>query len=295
MTGTQGSTPTAPGRFYGLPWGQLILVLGPPKTGKSSFAGSVTDVVGAERTVLLCTKANEANSYRYRQAGLSDRAELFTDSGWDPELGGLQAGAWTQLQKRIAALKGDSSVDAVIIDSGTDAMVLASHEVLAGMKVGNATPHDTGDLKKPGAGDAPFLYYGKIKTAAQRFMGRLVELTMDAQAPKFVIMTWHTQSMSEQDAAREGITFEGKVLPMLEGGYREKLAGDCDMVLYADVRRVVEGTPPKPTTRHVVQIAPTTERHAAVRAMPMDASAQPWLPNEFAAVHRALLAVEKKV
>src|SRR5688572_22147913 len=90
--------------FYGLPYGQVILDLGPPKTGKSTFAGSVAEVVPAERVQLLCTAANEANSWKYREHGLTERAELFIDSEWDPELGSYKAAAFKRLIKRIKEL-----------------------------------------------------------------------------------------------------------------------------------------------------------------------------------------------
>lgn len=274
--------------FYGLPWGQVIVVLGPPKTGKSTLAGSMADVVPAERIALLCTKANEANSWLYRKHGLSERAEIYSDPEWDPEFKKYKAGAWRRLNERIGKLTGDTSIDGIIIDSGTDSMDLLSHDILAGMKVLGATPGDTGDLKVAGAGDAPFAYYGKLKAGAQRFMNRVVECAMHPGAPKFIIIPWHTQLPSEEEMAKEGVTFEGRTLPMIEGKYREKLAGDCDVVVYTDIRRTMKDG--KPTTSHVIQVVPSTDKHAAVRAMPM--GTEQWLPNEFKALHAALVAVK---
>lgn len=274
--------------FYGLPWGQLIVVLGPPKTGKSTLAGSMADVVPPERIALLCTKANEANSWLYRKHGLSERAEIFSDAGWDPEMGSFKADGWKRLNKRIQTLTGDKSIDGIIVDSGTDSIALQSHEVLAGMKVNGKIPGDTGDLKVSGAGDAPYAYYGKMGAGTARFMTRLVECAMNADAPKFIIIPWHTQSPSEEEIANAGTTFAGRTLPMLEGRYREKLAGDCDVVVYTDIRRtMVSG---KAAVQHVIQVTPSPDRHAAVRAMPM--GAEQWLPNEFKALHAALVSVK---
>ena len=56
--------------FYGLPFGQVIVSLGPPKTGKSTFAGSMAEVVPPDKIRLLCTKPNEANSVMYSKPGL---------------------------------------------------------------------------------------------------------------------------------------------------------------------------------------------------------------------------------
>lgn len=274
--------------FYGLPWGQVIVVLGPPKTGKSTLAGSMAEVVPPERIALLCTKANEANSWQYRKCGLSERAEIFSDAAWDPEFGSFKADAWERLNKRIKALTGDKSIDGVIIDSGTDSMDLLGHEILKGMLVNGKIPGDTGDLKAKGAGDAPFQYYGKLKAGAQRFMNRLVECAMNAQAPKFIILPWHTQAPSEEEMTREGVAFEGRTLPMIEGKYREKLAGDCDVVVYTDIRRTMVAG--KPVTQHCIQVVPSPDKHAAVRAMPM--GSEQWLPNEFKALHKALVAVK---
>lgn len=178
---------TDPARFYGLPWGQVIIALGPPKTGKSSLAGSMAEVIPPERIALLCTKANEANSFMYRRYGLSERAEIFSDSEWDPEFKSYKASAWKALNRRIKELTGNKAFDGIIIDSGTDSMDLLSHEILSGMKVLNAIPGSTGDLKVAGAGDAPFAYYGKLKAGAQSFMNRIVECAMHREAPKFII------------------------------------------------------------------------------------------------------------
>ena len=284
------SAPAERPLFYGLPWGQVIVVLGPPKTGKSTLAGSMAEVVPAERIALLCTKANEANSWLYRKYGLSERAEIFSDPGWDPEMGSFKADAWMRLNKRIISLTGDKAIDGIIVDSGTDSMDLQSHDILKGMKVNDKVPGDTGDLKAKGAGDAPFQYYGKLKAGAQRFMNRLVECAMHPGAPKFIIVPWHTQAPSEEEMTREGVSFEGRTLPMIEGKYREKLAGDCDVVVYTDIRRTVVAG--KPTTQHMIQVMPSPDKHAAVRAMPM--GTEQWLPNSFKALHAALTAVGGK-
>jgi len=270
--------------FYGLPCGQVIVALGPPKTGKSSFAGSMAEVVPSERIALLCTKPNEANSFMYRKHGLTGRAEIFMDSGWDPELGSFKATAWLALQRRLKELSADPNIDGIIIDSGTDSMDLLSHESLSGMQVAGKVPGSTGDLRVGGAKDASFAYYDKMKNGAQRFMTRLVEAAMNMAAPKFIIIPWHTQAPSEEEQAKEGISHEGKVLPMIEGKYRQKLAGDCDVVVYTDVVRKIEGG--KPVVKHVIQIGPTNDKHAAIRGVKLPAEAT--LPNEFAALHALL-------
>ena len=275
-------------KFYGLPFGQVIVNLGPPKTGKSTFAGSICEVIPPERVALLCTKPNEANSFMYRKYGLTERAEIFMDAGWDPELGSFKATGWNALQKRIKELATDVNVDGIIIDSGTDAMELLSHASLASMQVLGKTPASTGDLRAGGAKDASFSYYDKIKVGAQGFMTRLVEAAMNPTAPKFIIIPWHTQSPSEEEQAKEGISHEGKVLPMIEGKYRQKLAGDCDVVVYSDVVRVIDPTNKKPVVKFVIQIAPSNDKHAAIRAITLPADAT--LPNEFKALHNLLKA-----
>jgi hypothetical protein len=274
-------------RFYGLPWGLVTVVLGPPKTGKSSFAGSVAEVVPAERIALLCTKANEANSFMYRKHGLSERAEIFFDKGWDPEFGEFKPTGFRALNERIRALRGSKDIDAIIVDAGTDAMDMLSHSILAGMRVGDAQiPGNVGELRQKGAKDASFSYYDKMRVGAQQFMNRIVECAMDPLHPKFIIIPWHTQAPSDEEQEKAGgIGFEGKVLPMVEGKYRQKLAGDVDLVLYSDIKRsIVNG---KPAVQHIVQVAPTNEKHAAIRSIALGSTST--FPNDFKSIHAELV------
>lgn len=272
--------------FYGLPYGQLILPLGPPGTGKSTFAGSVCEVVPAERVALLVTAANEANSWAYTKHGL--KAEIFHDAEWDPELGLFRPTAYKALVARLKALStqpADKRPHAYIIDSGTNVGVLKGNEVLAGMKLPDGKiPASTGDLRSKGSKDASFAYYGKLATELQRFMNRLIEIAVTS--PAFVIIPWHIQAPSEEELAASGTNFEGKTLPMIEGKYRQKLAGDVDVVLYADIKRTTKDG--KPVTEYVMQLAPTNERHTKVRSMPMSDSVKE-IPNNFKVLHNLMI------
>lgn len=279
--------------FYGLTHGQVICALGPPKTGKSTFAGSVCEVVPAERVALLVTAPNEANSYEYMRHGLSERAEIFSDTEWDPEIKLFKASAYKALRKRLKELSlqpPDVRPHAYIIDSGTNVAQLKSNEILAGMKLpGQSTPPaDTGDLRRHGSKDASFAYYGKLATEMQRFFTLCVEIAVTS--PAFFIIPWHTQAPSEDEAAASGVMYEGKVLPMMEGKYRQKLVGDVDVALYTDVKRViVDG---KPATQYVVQIAPKGDRHGAVRSIPTTSVVE--IPNNFKALHELMLSATAK-
>jgi hypothetical protein len=278
--------------FYGLERGRLVIVLGPPGTGKSSLLGSVADVIDPMRVELLCTKANEANSFLYRKHGLSARAEIFTDPNWDPDLGVKEATGFNELRKHIRELRGVPDIDAVLIDSGTDAIRLLENRTLASLDMASI-----GDLRGKGAKDASFGFYDQLLDRGQKFMEGLIELTLPPH-PKFVLMTWHSRAASESDEETKGIDHEGSVLPMMRGQYRKKLMGDADAVLFTDIRRRLEpaqlakpalngqpaqpAIPAKQVVEYVVRVTPSASEHAKVRSI-SSVGAPEFIPNTFAA------------
>jgi len=263
------------GSFYGLPQGSLILFMGPPGTGKSYAAGSVCDVVDPERVALLCTKPKEVSSYQYVKHGLSERAEVFYDPEWDPEFGELTAVGWKLLNKRLRELKKDDGVDAVILDPGTDAMVLLSHEIMSSMGI-----EALADLRESGGKGRSYTYYGEFAEKVQRFVSRLAELTLPPH-PKFVLVPWHVQSASEDEVSKgKGTMFEGAVLPMLPGQYRQKLAGDANEVVFSEISRSFNTTSRKVEERFVLRVAPTAEKHAKLSSVPRSEVAT--IDNNFA-------------
>lgn len=264
----------ASGGFYGLERGRLLMALGGPGTGKSHLLGSVCEVVPPARVLLLATNVLEANSHLYRRHGLSARAEIYHDRDWSPDDGLFKAEAFNALRKRVRTLYGDPNIDAVLIDSGTDAVRLLENRTLASLQMASI-----GDLRGRGAKDASFSFYDQILDRTQAFMGTLAELTL-APHPKFVILSWHARAGSESDEATKGIDHEGKVLPMLRGQYRRKVAGDCDAVLFTDIQRKVEAG--RQQTNFVMRIVPSSDEHAKVRSISMTGAPE-HIPNNFAA------------
>lgn len=269
------------GSFYGLPQGSLILVMGPPGTGKSYMAGSVCDVVGADRVALLCTKPKEVSSYQYVKHGLAERAEVFYDPEWDPEFNETTAIGWKLLNKRLRELKRQDDVDAVILDPGTDAMVLLSHDIMSSMGI-----EALADLRESGGKGRSYTYYGEFAEKVQRFVSRLAELTLPPN-PKFVIVPWHVQSANEDEVSKgKGTMFEGAVLPMLPGQYRQKLAGDANEVVFSEIMRSYNTQMKRVEEKFVVRVAPTAEKHAKLSSVPRSEVAT--IDNDFASLLKLL-------
>ena len=248
------------------------VIMGPPGVGKSTMAGSICEVVDPEEVLLIVTKLGEEQSWLYRKYGLEP--ELYYDRNWKPTLDMLEAGAFIKLLRRLHELLDDEEYGAVIIDPGTDAINLLEHYILEPQGVGS--PGDLHDTQG---------FYRQLKDKAQEFVSAAAALsTSAAKRPKFVLMPWHVQPPKEgiyvkmgggkdkQQSADEkgaGIEYEGAVLPMLEGSYRRKLAGDVSMVIYCDVdttkefdkdaKKMVEHT------EYFVQAASDKDRHAKIR------------------------------
>jgi len=64
-------------RYDGLEDGLSILNIGGPGKGKSTFLGSVCEVIDPERVLLIITKPREKSGWLYRKYGLSAKAEVF--------------------------------------------------------------------------------------------------------------------------------------------------------------------------------------------------------------------------
>jgi hypothetical protein len=272
-------------------FGHGFAVMGPPKTGKSDFAGSCARL---GKTLVLATKPREANSRLYLELGV--KREIFHDPNWMPTLGFYEASGYVSLLKRLKELQADTEYDFVIIDTFTDVVELASAELL---KVESAAaPRDSADSQG---------FYGSLRYRLREVTKALTALQFAAK-PKHVIVTVHTQAPKEDvqlsakqgggtkkssDNRARGVEYEGSVLPMIEGGYRTKFAGDFDMVLFSDIEitqeLVKEGARSvlKPVVRYVLQAQPDLERHAGgVLSAAFEGKT---IPNDFAAI---LAAVE---
>jgi len=279
-------------RYDGLEDGLSIVNIGAPGMGKSYFAGSVCEVVDPERVLLLVTKPREKSGWLYRKHGLTKRAIVFHDQGWNPSASKYVATAWKNLMTTLDNLYEDTDYDAIILDPGTDAIKLADHSLMAPHKVGS--PGDLGDTRS---------YYRQLKDKSQEFVDKLVGLSISdlTKSPKHIIVTWHAQPPKEDinpnkasaDQVGKGVEYEGKVLPMIEGSYRRKLAADFSCVAYADIlpaRRVMDKESKKLVQRdaeYVIQVIADADRHAKVAdAPPMR---EKYLPNNFKALYDAVV------
>ncbi len=243
---------------------ETIIVIGPPGTGKSNLLGSTGESFEPEEIALICTLPREASSHLYVKYGI--KPEIFADEDWDPELGLFETGAFRKLKLRLRELRKEAKIKVVLLDSGTDAQALASHELLAPHKA--AGPRDTPDSRG---------YYGELKFKTEALIKGLTSL---ANHGKIVICAWHAQSLKESDASEKGIAFEGGVLPALDGSYREILAGQFSTVVYSKL------LPPQydkdaggmTDYRYMLQVKPDKDRHAKVAGARVE---QEFIPNDF--------------
>jgi hypothetical protein len=291
---------TAFSERYGVSDGESIITLGPPGTGKSHFLGSICEVVDPKRVLLLCPKPREKTSALYKKYGLTERAEVYTDlAGWNPERGKYEATAWRRLYDRVDGLLSDTSYDAILLDPFTDAVTLLEHHILAPFKV--ASP---GELPNTQA------FYRQLADKSYEFIQRATALADSsvAASPKFVMVAMHVQPPKEavtlaksqgggikesSDQLAEGIEYEGKVLPQMEGSYRRRIAGDFGLVVYGDVKN---GKRMNPATKQMeaftdfrIQVRCSEERHA--KMAPIVAEAVPeMLPNKFSEIFKYLQA-----
>ncbi len=93
------------------------------------------------------------------------------------------------------------------------------------------------------------------------------------------------------DQLAEGIEYEGKVLPQMEGAYRRRMAGDFGLVVYGDVKTgsKMEGGKMKAFTDFRIQVRCSEERHA--KMAPIVADRVPdYLPDNFAELFKYLRA-----
>lgn len=243
-------------------YGLSFAIIGPPKTGKSDFAGSTARL---GRTLVLATKPREANSRLYRELGV-DR-EIFHDPKWMPSLGMYEATAYVKLLQRIKELQTDDTYDFVVVDTFTDVVELTAAELL---KVENASsPRDMADSQG---------FYGNLRYKLREVTKALSTLQFAAH-PKHVIVTVHAQAAKEDqqlsakqgggtkkssDNRAKGVEYEGNVLPMIEGSYRTKFAGDFDQVFFSDIEITNEIVDRRmqQVTKFVLQAQPDHERHA---------------------------------
>jgi len=283
-------------RYDGLEDGISAIDIGGPGMGKSTFLGSVCEVVDPKRVCLLVTKPREKSGWLYRKYGL--KAEVFYDSGWNPELGKFKATAWKALIKRIDELTNDEKYDAVLCDSGTDAIFSLENQIVS--KYAGEIPEH-----------ARQAYYRDLRDKSRDFVNSLVALSISefTKSPKHVLVAWHSQPPKEAaqipksqgggtkpsaDQLALGVEYEGKVLPMIEGSYRRKLAGDFSCVVQATIlpakKHVMNdktGKREDMPAQYMIQVIGDEDFHAKVAdAPPMT---EKYLPNSFKALYNEII------
>lgn len=244
------------------------VIAGPPGTGKSTVLGSMADVLGRDKVLLLATLAREAESWKYQQDPPIPRI-IFADNGWVPTLGKLQATAFREFIDTLEYLHDvDDQYDGVIVDSGTELAELGWH--LSMLPHGVATPAEMdGDKSR-------FLPYESLDIHLSSAVSKLQALTKTAKRPKHVLVSWHVQAPKDDttegkgsdkrvkasaDNAGRGVEYEGDVLPMVRGRFRRRVASQFDAMLYTDVQfKLVQGQGLTP--RFMLQVRPNPERHS---------------------------------
>lgn len=264
--------------------GLSLVVAGPPGTGKSWFLGTMAET---GPTLLIATLSREVNSVQYQRNNVD--VVLLEDLGWKPsaEEPQFEATAFTDFLKLIQELYEDDYYRNIIVDSGTELAEAAWHEAL--MPHGVAAPAEMEDKK------SRWLPYETLDILLDQAIKGVVSLTKLAKTPKNVGIAWHVQPPKDDtyetsgdvkskkasaDHAGEGVEYEGKVLPMIRGRFRRRLASQVDAYIYSDIqwRTGGEGVKKKRTPSFVVQVAPLQDRHTK---LPGPVPEVTHIPNNF--------------
>jgi hypothetical protein len=291
---------------FGLLGGICALIGGAPGTGKSHLLGSIVEVAGVEKAILLAPKPREVNSFKYVTNRAKIDREVFRDNKWAPAIGSFEAGAFTTLSKRILSLYDDITYDAVILDPFTDIAHFAAHELMA--LENKSTPRDLRDSMG---------FYGSLAYKLKDFTQSLTGLASPAlKRPKHVLVAVHLQPTKEDqqlgksagggtkessDNRAQGVEFFGDALPMIEGRYRREIAGEFDIMGFSSVKHELVdyvkpegGKAKRQEARYVVQLNADPERHAKAAIVPrLDAKDVPnTMPDIFRVIEAALLGAK---
>ena len=237
--------------------GISLAVVGAAGTGKSTLLGSIGELYSPEEVLLLAPKPREINSWKYRKHGFSENAEVFSDSKWRPSLELFEADGFLKLERRLLELYEDDTYKVVILDPYTDVVKLAAHDLLKRDKA--ATPRDSADSRG---------FYGSLKHKLGNFTSTLVGLSSPVlNCPKHVFVAVHAQpAKDDEKAGGAGVSFEGEVMPMIEGSHRHEFAAEFDIVVYTKIKHKTEIVERKPvkTVQYVIQVGADNKRHAKV-------------------------------
>lgn len=237
--------------------GISLAIVGAPGTGKSTFLGSIGKLYKKEEILLLAPKPREINSWKYTEHEIDQSAEVFADHKWKPSLDKYEADAFLKLEQRVESLYDDTQHRVIILDPYTDVVKFAAHDLLKAEKA--ATPRDSGDSRG---------FYGALKHKLGNFTSTLAGLSSPSLAvPKHVLVAVHAQPAKEDEkGAGGGVTFEGEVMPMIEGGHRHDFASEFDILCYSKIKHFSQFNPKTKKTerevKYLVQVSADPKRHA---------------------------------
>lgn len=254
--------------------GQLMILAGPPGTGKSTFAGSVAQFVPPEEVLVIATLPREVDSLPYQKYNLD--TVVISDTEWRPSEGSLKATGYPTLMRLLRDLRSDTKYSAIILDNGTEAGEMAWHAALEPLGVGDPTALPRGSNR--------YTPYMSVREKMEQLVSDLSLLTGKtgfAKKPKLVIVPWHIQppkdSADEGESADErgrGSEYEGEFLPMIRGSYRRRIGGQVSALVYTDLVQVPRD--PKNALsameqHYCLQLVSDAERHCKI-AGTVDAS-----------------------
>jgi len=239
-----------------------VVLAGPPGTGKSTFLGSMAEVIEPKRLLVIATLPRELDSWKYQEH--NPQRLLLEDSGWAPAQKLYNATAYNQFLETLDWLREeDDQFDGVVVDNGTELAEQAWHLALAPNRVGSPSELD---------GQSRWLPYETLDSLMDQGIKGLVALTKIARRPKHVAIAWHVQPPKDDtvdnqtkvkkesaDNAGRGVEYEGDVLPMVRGRYRRRVAGQFSAVLYTDIKMEVTDKGLRP--RYRLQVRPNQDRH----------------------------------
>ncbi len=247
-----------------------LLVAGPPKSGKSKFLSTLAE---EGPTLLIATLEREASSWGYQQT--NPDTILLEDKGWRPTQGRFEATAFLRFLELTDRLQDDEDYRVVLLDCGTQLGQYGWYEALKVFKV--ASPADMEDR------DNRFRPYTKLADLMRQAIDGLVALKF-AKVPKHVIISWHLQPAKDDmvafdkaaqthvkklsaDTRGAGSEYLGDYLPEIQGGFRRKISGLVDGVVFTDI---LFERPPKGSRsrdkrpRYVLQVLADEERMASI-------------------------------